>query len=42
MTIREDEDKPPIFSSWKGWYWLVAISLFIWILILYLFTTAYS
>jgi len=19
----QQEEKPPIFSSWKGWYWLV-------------------
>lgn len=32
------EEKPPVFKSWKGWYWLVMAVLFVQIL-LYLFIT---
>lgn len=36
--MEETEEKPPVFKSWKGWYWLVMAALFFQILI-YLFIT---
>ena len=38
MSVPEINDRPPVFNSWSGWYWLLAgitlIQLF-----LYLFLT---
>jgi hypothetical protein len=36
-----EEDKPPVFSSWKGWYGLVLGALITYIILLYLFTNLY-
>lgn len=34
----EQEEKPPVFSRWSAWYWLLMIVLAVQILI-YLFIT---
>lgn len=26
--MNEETEKPPVFKSWRGWYWLVAGVLF--------------
>lgn len=28
-----EEDRPPVFKSWKGWYWLVISVLVIQIIV---------
>ncbi len=33
-----DNEKPPVFRSWKGWYWLV-LALIVVQIALYLFIT---
>lgn len=38
---KELEDKPPVFSTWKGWYLLLIIALIGWIVILSLMTASY-
>lgn len=40
--IKEIQDKPPFFKSWKGWYLLVVGNLIFLILLFYLFTRYYS
>jgi hypothetical protein len=35
------EERPPVFKSWKGWYWLVMIFLFIQIIIYSLITNSF-
>ena len=44
MTEAEKQniEEPPVFRSWKGWYWLVFISLVVMIVLLYLFSMAFS
>jgi hypothetical protein len=37
-----DEDQIPLFSSWKGWYWLNMLVLLALILLFYWFTQHYS
>lgn len=29
MSEKHLNDKPPLFNSWRGWYWLVLAALFI-------------
>ncbi|WP_262707119.1 hypothetical protein [Chitinophaga barathri] len=36
------EEKPPVFSSWSVWYWLVAGVLAALIVFFYFFTKNYS
>lgn len=36
--ISEEQDKPPVFRSWNGWYWLVGIVLAVQIVIYYWLT----
>lgn len=38
MNSQEPEEKPPVFSTWKGWYWLVLLTMVVQVLI-YLFVT---
>ena len=37
MNDQQPEEVPPVFGSWKGWYWLVALvmlaQLFLYLLI---------
>lgn len=37
----EQESKPPIFSRWSGWYWLLMIVLAIQIVIYLFITTSF-
>jgi len=37
-----DEEKPPLFSSWKRLYTLVLLNLFVLIVLFYLFTKAFE
>lgn len=41
MEVQEEE-KPPIFNSWKGWYLLVIGFLFIQIVIYFFITRSFS
>lgn len=34
----DEQEKPPVFKSWSGWYWLVAGVLLIQIIIYYTIT----
>lgn len=36
------EEKPPLFKSWKGWYWLVIIFLLALIIFFYFFTKMFA
>ena len=35
------EEKPPVFKSWKGWYWLVMGALAFQIIIYFLITRSF-
>jgi hypothetical protein len=37
-----DNEKPPLFKSWSGWYTLVLSALVIQILVYYLITRAFA
>lgn len=37
----EQEEKPPVFSRWSSWYWLVMIVLAIQIIIYLFITTSF-
>lgn len=37
-----DIEKPPVFSSWKGWYSLVIIFLVVLIILFYFFTKKFA
>lgn len=41
MTETEDE-KPPLFASWKGWYAALAAALVLQIIIYYLITIRFT
>jgi hypothetical protein len=36
------EDQPPVFKTWRSWYWLVMIVLAVQIVGYYLITRAFS
>jgi hypothetical protein len=38
----EDQEKPPLFSSWKRLYALVLLNLVVLIVLFYLFTKAFE
>jgi len=38
----KDEEKPPLFSSWKRLYALVLLNLIVLIVLFYLFTKAFE
>lgn len=42
MSEVEEDNKPPVFNSWRGWYVLVMSTMAILVILLYLFTQAYS
>ncbi len=42
MTDNNDKEQPPLFRTWKGWYWLVVIFLAIEIVLFYFFTNHFS
>ncbi len=35
-------EKPPVFSKWSGWYWLVMAVLLVQILVYYFITRSFS
>ena len=41
-AIEEQDEKPPVFSSWRGWYWFLLLALIGWIILFYIFTESYS
>jgi hypothetical protein len=40
--IDANDEKPPVFSRWNGWYWLVMTFLLIQIMIYYFITSSFS
>jgi hypothetical protein len=38
----EQEEKPPVFKTWRGWYILVAGVLLLVIILMYLFTKNFA
>ncbi len=40
--LNGDTEKPPVFSSWNGWYGFVIGFLFVLIGLMYLFTKAFE
>ena len=40
--VGTDSGKPPLFSSWTGWYYLVLGSLLLYIIFFDLFTRAFN
>lgn len=39
---RSDDEKPPVFGSWRRIYWFVAIFFAVEVALFYLFTQYYS
>lgn len=39
--FHSEEDRPPVFKNWKGWYTLVLSALVLYMLLLYAFTNLY-
>jgi len=37
-----NQEKPPVFSSWKGWYWLVMSVAVVQIVVYYLITHSFA
>ncbi len=37
-----DKEKVPLFKTWKGWYWMVILSLLIVIVLFYFFTKRFA
>lgn len=37
-----DQEKPPLFRRWKGWYWLLFAVLFGEAILFYFFTKHFS
>ena len=37
-----EQDRPPVFKKWKGWYWLVMSFLLIQIIIYALITNSFK
>jgi hypothetical protein len=40
--INNIDEKPPLFKSWKGWYWLVILFLVTLIIFFYFFTKLFA
>jgi hypothetical protein len=38
----QNEEKPPVFNSWKGWYWLLMIVLSIQIIAYFIITQSFA
>ncbi len=36
-----EEERPPVFKKWKGWYWLVVVVLVLQIIVYTLITNSY-
>ncbi|HZY83058.1 MAG TPA: hypothetical protein VFE50_26245 [Cyclobacteriaceae bacterium] len=41
MSEPTEENRPPVFKSWSGWYWLVASVLLIQIIVYTLITNSF-
>ncbi len=39
--IDANDEKPPVFKRWSGWYWLVMAFLFLQIIIYFTITTSF-
>ena len=37
-----EQDRPPVFKKWKGWYWLVILILAVQIVIYTLITNSFK
>ncbi|HMJ68183.1 MAG TPA: hypothetical protein VK508_04785 [Cyclobacteriaceae bacterium] len=37
-----EQDRPPVFSRWKGWYWLVISVLLVQIIVYTLITNSFK
>ena len=42
ISNNDQEEKPPVFKSWKGWYALLIIVLAVLVFLFYLLTKTYS
>ncbi|HEX6223654.1 MAG TPA: hypothetical protein VFZ52_04560 [Chryseolinea sp.] len=42
MSNTHLEDKPPVFKSWKGWYYLILGVLVVQIILYYLLTNSFK
>jgi len=40
--MMHEQEKPPVFSSWKGWYWLVMLFALIQMVVYHLITQSFS
>jgi hypothetical protein len=41
MSEPTEDNRPPVFKSWNGWYWLVASVLLIQIILYTLITNSF-
>lgn len=39
--MEEIEEKPPVFKSWKGWYWLLMAVLAIQVIVYLIITQSF-
>ncbi len=42
MSSDTNEGKPPIFRTWKGWYWLVWMTMVVQVIIYLLITQSFA
>jgi hypothetical protein len=42
MSDNYHEEKPPVFKSWRGWYWVVLGALALQILFYYWLTNSFN
>jgi len=42
MSEPANNGKPPLFRSWKGWYWLVMMTMVVQVIIYLLITQSFS
>lgn len=42
MSEETGEPKPPVFGSWKGWYWLVLLTMLVQVMIYLIITQSFS
>ncbi len=40
--MEEIQEKPPVFKSWKGWYWLLMAVLAIQIIVYLIITQSFT
>ncbi|MFM9907887.1 MAG: hypothetical protein ACKVOW_00990 [Chitinophagaceae bacterium] len=41
-SSNNDQEKPPLFKNWKGWYLMVILFLMVLIVVFYLVTKHFS